>query len=267
MPEARIPKGRSKLVAVIKAAGDIIEIEDVVQALAISRADAAKMLSRWTRQGWMRRVGPGAYVQAPLDSLESEHVLGDPWILVPTLYAPAYIGGRTAAEHWDLTEQLFRDIVVMTTQTVRDRKQDRHGTHFTLHHIQERKIFGTKTVWRGRTKVPVSDVHRTIIDMLDNPAIGGGIRHVADCFDEYIKRDDRNEDVLIANAERLGNGAVFKRLGFLAEKYPDLTALAEDCRMRLTKGNSKLDPMLQADLLISRWRLWVPASWVKGGTG
>ena len=42
--------------------------------------------------------------------LDSEQVVQDPWILVPALFAPAYIGGRTAAEHWDLTEQIFRDI-------------------------------------------------------------------------------------------------------------------------------------------------------------
>ena len=234
--------------------------------LSLGRSEAAKLLSRWASQGWLRRVGPGTYVAAPLASLESEHVLDDPWVLVPALFAPAYIGGRTAAEYWDLTEQLFRDIVVITAQPVRGKHQVRHGAHFTLHHIQERKIFGTQPVWRGRSKILVSDVHRTMIDMLDDPAMGGGIQHVADCLAVYLKRSDRNDDALIEYAERLCNGAIFKRLGFLAENHRSASLLVEDCRTRLTKGNAKLDPALKCARLISRWRLWVPLSWVSEGS-
>lgn len=261
----QLPDGRRKLVSVIRAGGDVIQIDDVVATLSITRTDASKLLSRWTHQGWLRRVGSGTYVPAPMDSLESEHVLEDPWVLVPALYAPCYIGGRTAAEHWDLTEQLFRDIVVMTVQPIRIRNQVRHGAQFTLRHIQEKNIFGTKTIWRGRSKILISDVHRTIIDMLNDPALGGGIQHVADCLNAYLKKPDRDDKLLIEYGDRLGNGAVFKRLGFLIERALDASNLADECRARLTKGNAKLDPLLECPRLISKWRLWIPQSWVAGG--
>ena len=218
--EIAIPKGRRRLSDVIRASGDIIHIADAEDALGVSRSDATKLLSRWRRQGWLRRVGPGAYAPVGLDSLASEQVLDDPWVLVPALFKPAYIGGRTAAEHWDLTEQIFRDIVVMTARAVRAKSQQRHGAHFTLKHVRQDMIFGTKAVWRGRTQIAVSDVHRTIIDMLDNPDLGAGIQHVADCLATYFDRKDRDDDKLIAYADRLGNGAVFKRLGFLSERGP-----------------------------------------------
>ena len=261
--QTAIPKGRRRLAAVVRAAGDIIQIADAEHALAVSRSDAAKLLSRWSGQGWLRRVGPGAYAPVGLDSLASDQVLDDPWVLVPALFMPAYIGGRTAAEHWDLTEQIFRDIVVMTARTVRANSQQRHGAHFTLKHVRQGMIFGTKTVWRGRTRIAVSDVHRTIIDMLDVPDLGAGIQHVADCLATYFDRKDRDDDKLIACAGRLGNGAVFKRLGFLAESGPGSTTLVEACRARLTHGNAKLDPRLSCPRLISRWRLLVPESWAK----
>lgn len=263
--EEQVPRGRRNLAAILRAAGDVIRIDDVVATLSVERSQAAKLLARWTKQGWLRRVGHGAYVAAPLDSLDSRHVLQDPWVLVPVLYAPAYIGGWSAAEHWDLTEQIFRDIVVMTAHPVREKEQVRHGARFTLHHIQERKIFGTKPVWRGRTKIPVSDVHRTIIDMMDNPALGGGIQHVADCLAIYLRHADRDDGTLIEYAERLGNGAVFKRLGFLASRHADTSALTEACHARLSKGNAKLDPGLNCTRLVSHWRLWVPESWLPGG--
>ena len=261
--ETTIPEGRRRLSAVIRAAGDIIHIADAEHALCVSRSDAAKLLSRWRGQGWLRRVGPGAYAPVGLDSLTSELVFDDPWVLVPALFKPAYIGGRTAAEHWDLTEQIFRDIVVMTARAVRAKSQQRHGAHFTLKHVRQGMIFGTKTVWRGRTRIAVSDVHRTIIDMLDDPDLGAGIQHVADCLAVYFERKDRDDDKLIAYADRVGNGAVFKRLGFLAERGSDTTTLVEACRARLTQGNAKLDPRLSCRRLISRWSLLVPESWAK----
>lgn len=258
-----IPKGRHKLAAVIRAAGDIIRIADAEKALGIDRTDAAKLLSRWSGQGWLRRVGPGVYAPVALDSLAREQVLDDPWVLVPALFEPAYIGGRTAAEHWDLTEQIFRDIVVMTTQPVRAKSQQRHGAQFTLKHVRPDRIFATKTVWRGQTRIALSDIHRTIIDMLDDPAIGAGIQHVTDCLTAYFDRKDRDDEKLIAYADRLGNGAVFKRLGFLAERGHGTSPLIEACRARLTKGNAKLDPALSCRRLISRWHLFVPESWAK----
>ena len=260
-----LPLGRRQLAAVITASGDVVSVDAAARALDMDRTGAAKLLSRWTAQGWLRRVARGAYVPAPLDSLSSEHVLEDPWVLVPALFAPCYIGGRTAAAHWDLTEQIFKDIVVLTARTVRAASQERHGAEFTLKHIAKEKLFGTKSVWRGRSKIAVSDIHRTVIDMLDDPPLGGGIQHVADCVTAYLRRSDRDDSKLIEYGERLGNGAVFKRLGFLAARMPGGEPLAAASRQRLTTGYAKLDPALECPRLISRWRLWIPATWTTAG--
>jgi predicted transcriptional regulator of viral defense system len=260
----KVPQGRSQLVKVLGASGDVVHISDVATALAISRTDAAKRLARWREQGWLSRVGAGAYVPASIDTLGSDRVLDDAWVLIPALFSPGYVAGRTAAEHWDLTEQIFKDIVVITGQAIRQKHQTRQGFEFTLKHLRVDKIFGTKLVWRHHTKVPVSDVHRTVIDMLDDPALGGGIQHVADCLTSYLSRPDRSDQKLIEYGEQLGNGAVFKRLGFLAEQHPDGAKLADLCRDHLTVGNSKLDPALDSKRLVSRWRLLVPQTWTRG---
>jgi predicted transcriptional regulator of viral defense system len=122
-------------------------------------------------------------------------------------------------------------------------------------------MFGTKTVWRGRTKVMVSDPERTIVDMLDDPVVGGGIQHVADCLAEYFKRKDREDNLLLEYIERLGNGAVFKRLGFLAERQGGEDQLVQACAGHLTKGTVKLNPALDCTKLVTRWRLWIPPRW------
>ena len=267
MIDSRLPltRGRARLAAVVQASGDVVRIEDAVNALNIDRSQTAKLLSRWTAQGWLRRVGSGAYVPVQLDLLDAQQVLQDPWILAPALFEPCYIGGRTAAEHWDLTEQIFRDVLVFTARSVASRTIERQGAVFTLKHIKDELIFGTKTVWRGQTRISMSDVHRTIIDMLDDPSVGGGIQHVSECFDRYLQRPDCSPNLLIEYALHHGNGAIFKRLGFLAERHEKSGQIAHEARKHLTKGHAKLDPSLECPRLITRWRLRVPDSWAKDG--
>src|SRR6185312_9647202 len=259
----RLPRGRAQLVRVLSAAGDVIHVDDVVSTLQLDRTGAAQRLSRWAQQGWLRRVGTGAYVAASLNTLGSDRVLDDPWVIVPALFSPAYIAGRTAAEHWDLTEQISKDIAVVTGQAVRRKRQTRQGFEFTLKHLSADKIFGTKPVWRHHTKVPVSDVHRTIIDMLDDPALGGGIQHAADCLKAYCARSDRSDQKLIDYAVCLGNGAVFKRLGFLAERLRDGTELASLCEQHLSGGHAKLDPAQGEAVVVTKWRLRMPERWAR----
>jgi predicted transcriptional regulator of viral defense system len=252
---------RERLAAVVSHAGSLITVPLTSEALHVPRNVAAKTLARWEQQGWLRRVRRGVYASVPLDSLAREHILADPWILVPRLFDPAYIAGWSAAEHWELTDQIFRSLCVVTGRTVRPREQTIQGVPFVFRHLAPERIFGTRTVWRNDTKVPVSDVHRTIVDMLNDPAIGGGIRHVDDCLGAYLDRPDQDLEKMFSYADRLGNGAIFKRLGFLlARRGSDERWLAA-CVERLTQGNAKLDPSIPSPRLVRHWRVWVPESW------
>jgi predicted transcriptional regulator of viral defense system len=252
---------RARLSAVLQTARDLVTIDDAIKALAVDRQAAAKLLSRWQQQGWLKRVGSGIYAPIPLDASTTEQVLKDPWVLVPALFAPGYIGGWTAAEHWDLTEQLFRSIFVFTVRPFRNKQQTVQGVSFTLKRIPEDALFGIKTLWRGQARVSIADKHRTIVDLLADPATGGGIRHVWRCLLTYLRDPEADADTLIRYAEKLGNGAVFKRLGFLVSRIPGKESLAESCRQRLTEGNAKLDPALPCRRLVKAWRLWIPRNW------
>ena len=254
--------GRLRLSRVIRQAGDTVRVADAARALGLPRLQAAKALAAWAKQGWLRRVGRGVYVPVELELLGTEHAVADPWVLVPALFGPAYIGGRTAAEHWDLTEQIFRDILVFTAKPIRERETETGGALFTLRHIPEARMFGTKSVWRGQTRVAISDIDRTILDMLDDPSAGGGIHHVADCLDQYLRKPESSIDQLISYADHLGNGAVFKRLGFLAERHPLGSELVAACKSRLTTGYAKLDPDLNCSRIVTRWKLRVPPDWL-----
>ena len=253
---------RERMAAILRGTKGTVSVEEAAKILNVASTDAAKMLSRWSKKGWMSRVRRGLYVSIPLESRTADVPLEDPWLVADRLFSPCYIGGWSAAEHFDLTEQIFSTVLVMTVQKPRNRKLDIKGTSFLLRTISEKAMFGLKSVWRGQVKIFVSDPTRTILDMLAEPAFGGGIRSVKDILGNYLKSEGKDLELLINYGERLGNGAVFKRLGFLLEMTaPDETEAMEACSKHLTTGNTSLDSKLNNNKLVTRWRLWVPQNW------
>ena len=253
--------GREKLARVLRGSGDLVTVKDAAESLGVSRQEAAKTLWRWSQQGWFRHLRRGVYARIPVDSLLQEQSLAEPWVLVPEVFSPAYVGGWSAAEHWGLTEQIFRTVLVYTASSSRPREQTIQGITFILKRVRRENIFGVRPVWHGKVKVQVSDLSRTIVDMLDDPSAGGGIRHTRDCVENYLASEQADTSRVIEYAERLGNGAVFKRLGFLLSLMDVDEEVLEECRSRITTGNAKLDPALSCPRLIKRWNLWIPTSW------
>lgn len=256
---------RARLAKVLRSTRGTIAVSDAAQTLGLPRSEAAKLLSRWARQGWLSRVRRDLYVPLPLESVTPDLPLEDAWVVADRLFAPCYVCGWSAAEYWDLTEQISRPLWISTTRRPRDRRPVLLGTSFKLRTVPEPYMFGLKAVWRGQTKVMVSDPARTVLDLMDNPSFGGGVRLSAEILESYLAREGSDVDKLLGYAEQLGNGAVFKRLGFLLERLGTESRVIECCRDSLTQGNSKLDPSLPCDRLVTRWRLWVPVSWLDEG--
>jgi predicted transcriptional regulator of viral defense system len=177
------------------------------------------------------------------------------------MFAPCYIGGWSAAEHWGLTEQIFRSVCVMTLKRPYDRQPVLRKVRFDLHTVSQSQLIGLKTVWRGGTRVQVSDPARTLVDMLTSPGLDGGIRHVAEMLTALLREQRKEAPKLLLYAEKLGVGAVYKRLGYLLQRdHADSVELIATCRQRMTAGYANLDPALPADRLVTAWRLWVPDS-------
>lgn len=255
---------REQLARVLRDCREIISVEQAATSLSISSNEASRKLTRWAQRGWVSRVQRGLYVPVPLDSPTAEIALEDPWIIANKLYSPCYLGGWTAAAYWDLTEQIFRSIAVFSTKKPRNWKPVVKGSAFILRTIPPKALFGTKPVWRGSVKVNVSDASRTVLDMLMDPSLGGGLRPTVDVFRAYLKSSSRDIQLLVSYSKRLGNGAVFKRLGFLLERMaPTEISAIEICRSQMSTGKAKLDPSLKVKRLSTRWRLWIPENWTE----
>ena len=91
------------------------------------------------------------------------------------------------------------------------------GTDFLIKRVSKKNFGVTKAVWIENIKIPLSDPLQTVVDIIDDPSIGGGMRHVVDIVQEYFKSQHRNDDEIVKYIDRKNNRTVFKRLGFLIE--------------------------------------------------
>ncbi|HEV2070597.1 MAG TPA: type IV toxin-antitoxin system AbiEi family antitoxin [Acidimicrobiales bacterium] len=232
-------------------------VADAAGVLGVPAPEARRLLAHLARKRWLSRVRRGLYLAVPLDAARPGEWSEDPWLIAVKAFEPCYIGGWSAAEHWGLTEQLFRDVVVVTS---RDTRQRRHVLQEMPYLVTRRRPsalqFGLRTVWRGQSKVPVSDPSRTLVDVLDDPSIGGGMRHVSAVISEYLASEHRNDELLVEYGDRLGNRSVFKRLGWVLEVRGFKGPLLEACAERLSAGLVKLDPTVAtAGTIVRRWGL------------
>jgi predicted transcriptional regulator of viral defense system len=253
---------RGRLILLVRQSSGVISVEEAAEILSIERAQAAKMLSRWSKKGWVSRIRRGFYLPIPLESNTADIPIDDSWLVAKKLYSPCYVGGWSAAEYWDLTEQIHRTLVILTERKPRKRKVSIRNIDMFLRTIPKKAMFGLRPVWRGQIKVEVSDPTRTIVDLMNDPALGGGLRPTAEIFSNYFKSNHKDTKLLMHYAEKLENGAVFKRLGFLMERIvPQEKEAIALCRTRLTQGNAKLDPSIGARKLATKWKLWIPENW------
>src|SRR5436309_15042506 len=107
---------RARLAQVLRAAHEVVSIDVVTESLGMDRRRAAKLLSRWREQGWLRRIGQGLYVSVPLDLAASEEVIADPWVLIPTLFGQCYIGGWRASPSSAISEEAVNKTLVLTSR-------------------------------------------------------------------------------------------------------------------------------------------------------
>jgi predicted transcriptional regulator of viral defense system len=268
LPPGISAANRSRLELIHRRAPAPLNSAEAAELWGVGREEARRLLGYLARHGWLARVRRGLYIPVPLEARQSGQWNEDPWIVAVRAFSPCYVGGWSACEHWGLTEQLFRDLVVLTVRPVRDRHPDVQGTPIRLKSIRQDHLFGTRSIWRSSVQVPVSDPSRTVVDILDDPTLGGGIRHVASIVREYFATDLRDDSLLISYADRVGNGTVFKRLGYLIEALGiDAEGVVAACRERRSKGLTALDPSVKdPGRIVRRWGLRINVDLRPDGT-
>ena len=146
---------RERLATILRNTNATISVAEAANILHLSHIQAAKLLSCYTKKGWLSRISYGVYIPVPLSSPTADIALEDPLVIAEKLFSPCYIGGWSAAEYWNMTEQIFNTILVFTTRKPRNRKPIIHQIPYIIHTIKLTLLFGYKKEWRNNIKINI----------------------------------------------------------------------------------------------------------------
>lgn len=257
-------KSREKLGRVLKVSPNLLTSLEVSTTLGVSKQEASRLLSRWCNSGWISRVKRGVYVPLSIGSSSREVAIEEPFLIASSLFGSGYIGGFSAVKHWDFSEQIMEVTTYFTLKKVKERNLLIGGSKFHFKTTSDYKVFGLKGIWIGNQKIMISDPIKTIIDILDDPRIVGGIRIICDIFEEFIDSEYFDMSKLIDYGLKMKNRTIFKRLGFILDtKFHIEVNEIEKLRGLISSSYSDLDPTLKCEHYLKNWKLKVSSSWKK----
>ncbi|MEK6970683.1 MAG: type IV toxin-antitoxin system AbiEi family antitoxin [archaeon] len=228
----------SRILSDLAAEGNVVfSIEELAQKTS-TRALARKMASTLSKKKWVERLSKGLYLILELAAGSTPEWSEDSFYIASKLAQPYYIGYLSMLHYYSWTEQVPTTVTIATIKITKPKTI--HGTKYEFFTLSAKKFFGYKEVNIRGHNVIVSDAEKTLIDALDHPEYCGGIDEVKKAI-AYAKVDWGK---VIAYAESMGNGAIYKRLGFLLEEMniPVSKEIIESLRRRLTTGYAPLYP-------------------------
>ena len=190
----------------------VFTTEDAKKILGTGDSSVWHILHGLASKKRIERIERGKYLLVPAaagpELLWSEY----PWVIVPRLVEPYYVGFWTAMNLWCMTEQIPYTVLVATTK--RKRRIEYVGQRFEFVTLAEKKFFGfvQKSAGSGK-QFNVSSREKTIVDGLTHPQYCGGIVEMAKAM--WNARKDVSWPAVLEAAERVGVDVVVKRLGYL----------------------------------------------------
>ena len=167
---------------------------------------------------------------------------------------PYYLSHYSAMELHQMTSQPINTVYV----TVPRQRTDRAiaGVEYRFVYAGRRSFWGWETVWAtGQDQVWVSDLEKTLLDCAVRPELCGGLADLSKGL--WLRKDDLDEDRLVAYVRRLDHKAAAKRIGFLMETHglgrPETIAALQSF---INRRYALLDPTLPNEgAYRARWRL------------
>ncbi len=155
------------------------------------------------------------------------------------LVRPSALSHLTAFHIHGLTDQFPLKVYAITLlgTKVPPKSFTYRGNSFVYVQLKKEYYFGFDHIWRGNTKIPITDLERTLLDGLIKPKYCGGMREVIHAYTII----DYDIEKLIAYALRL-DASIAKRLGWILEHIGYENDLLKKLKAVPRKGYVKLNP-------------------------
>ncbi|ARN84861.1 type IV toxin-antitoxin system AbiEi family antitoxin domain-containing protein [Candidatus Nucleicultrix amoebiphila] len=231
------------------------DLTRITEPMGLSKTYMLRMLSLMTQNGSFISYGKGLY------SLPTELLSGGPihtFEIALKLAKKGSISHRSAFSYHELSDQIFSTVYITVPKEAGAnlsgvKEYVLRGDKYNLIRVSPQNYWGNKQAFLGEAKISVTDLEKTLIDGLANPAYCGGFREVLFAFEKGLEK--ASPQLLLEYAQKTSL-VTCKRLGFVLDKmrkHLDVQKKIEELSMPYYQ---KLDQTgLRKGKINKRWHL------------
>jgi len=194
----------------------IFTIEDVARVTGLDYFSAGRLISELKKRQIISTLKKGKHVIIPQELGSIETYLGNWYVVARELVNSKdyYIGFYSAMKYWAMTTQPIVKMFVVTTKRQIPPKELAEKISFV--YVSKKNIWGIKREWVTKTeRVNLSDIEKTIVDILAHPEYGGGITEIAKGI--WLIKDKIDSGRLLKYIGKYNKYVVAKRLAYIYE--------------------------------------------------
>jgi len=214
-----------------------VTLDDIRRVVGV--AVARDVASRLVAKKALERIGAGRYLVRPLRTLSRPTAASAPVQAAVLLQGePYYLGGLWALTFHRLTEQQY--VSVLDAFAARRHSSRRlGGARLAFHRVSSKWLgYGTVVTDLEGMSVQLSDPERTLIDLLDLPALAGSGSEALRIVKQTLPRVERAK--LVEYAARGARSSTCQRLGVLLERAGTAPKQLAELHRRVLKTKSVL---------------------------
>lgn len=222
---------------------NIFSLEQVRKLASRKFNNISELVENLVHKKILSRIERGKFCRA---NFRDENVIGC------FLVEDGAIAYWSALNKHGLTEQFPNTVFVQTTKLKSAKTV--FGTNYQFVKITKTKRTGIEKEGFGNNEYAMTDVEKTIIDCFDLPQYSGGYAELLRAFNQA----DLNPSKLVAYCKAVGNKAVTKRMGLLAEmlKPEQLNTFIDFARKEVNQKYNLFDPAgTEEGEFVNEWRV------------
>jgi predicted transcriptional regulator of viral defense system len=251
------------------AQNQIFTVEEIRVALEMYKRNNStlhNLLAYHLKKGHIIRIRKGLYYTIP-KGFDEKHYPVDPYLLGSKLTPDATLAYYTALAFHGKLHSLRNDFIYITRHKLKPpfifREMTFKGVSSPYKETLTNVDFGIDTVAYQGSKIRVTTLERTFVDVLDRPSlIGNNWEEIWRSLEsiEYL-----NLQEVLAYSQILNNSATYARIAFFLEQHREAFGLTEMDLCIFDSFKLKSPYYLdrhskEPNQLVARWNLIVPQS-------